>query len=190
LINRKDEFLEIMKSKLQGRRFIHSLNVAAAAKKLAKRYGADVEKAYICGLLHDIMKNSPYAEQYEYMMQFSDIPEVVIEINKLWHAPAGAAFVRDVLGIDDPEMISAIKYHTTGKANMTLLEKVIYIADFISEEREYPGVDEVRKAAFEDIDKAVLIGTRFTLEELLDQNREINQDTIDAYNEVCRKFNY
>ena len=68
-----------------------------------------------------------------------------------------------------------------------MLEKIIYIADFISDERDYPGVDEVREAAFRDIDEAVLIGTRFTLEDLLRQNRVINQDTIDAYNEVCKK---
>ena len=187
MIERKDEFIALMKEKLQERRFLHSLNVADAAVKLAEKYGEDTERAYICGLLHDIEKNSPDEEQKEYMLRFPDIPEVVIKTPKLWHAPAGAAFVRDELGIDDEEMVSAIRYHTTAKANMTMLEKIIYIADFISDERDYPGVDEVREAAFSDIDEAVLIGTRFTLEDLLRQDRVINQDTIDAYNEVCKK---
>lgn len=187
MIERKDEFIAVMKEKLKEKRYNHSLNVADAAVKLAERYGEDTERAYICGLLHDIEKNSPDEEQKEYMLRFPDIPEVVIDTPKLWHAPAGAAFARDELGIDDEEMISAIRYHTTAKANMTMLEKIIYIADFISDERDYPGVDEVRQAAFDDIDEAVLIGTRFTLEDLLRQNRVINQDTIDAYNEVCGK---
>lgn len=190
MIERKEEFIKIMSEKLQEKRFNHSLNVAKAAKALAERYGEDVERAYVCGLLHDIEKNSPDEEQQEYMFRFPDIPEVVAKTPKLWHAAAGAAFVRDELGITDPEMISAIKYHTTAKAGMTMLEKIIYIADFISDERDYPGVDEVREAAFDDINKAILIGTRFTLEELLRQGRVINQDTIDAYNEVCKYFNY
>jgi len=190
LIERKEEFIGIMREKLQEKRFNHSLNVAEAARALAERYDEDEERAYICGLLHDIEKNSPEEEQKEYMLRFSDIPEVVVKTPKLWHAAAGAAFVRDELKINDPEMISAIKYHTTAKAGMTMLEKIIYIADFISDERDYPGVDEVREAAFDDINKAILIGTRFTLEDLLRQGRVINQDTIDAYNEVCKYFNY
>ncbi len=187
MLERKDEFIKIMQEKLQKKRFNHSLNVADAAMKLAKRYNADTEKAYICGLLHDIEKNSPEEEQKRYMMQLcDDLPEVVIQNFKLWHAPAGAAYIRDELGITDEEMISAVKYHTTAKANMTMLEKIIYIADFISDERDYPGVDEMRKIAFEDINEAILVGTRFTLEELLRQDRVINQDTIDAYNEMCK----
>lgn len=190
MMERKDEFIEVLKAKLQEKRFKHSLNVADAALELAKRYGEDEERAYICGLLHDVEKNSPEEEQKGYMLRFDDIPEVVVATPKLWHAPAGAAFVRDELGITDLEMVSAIKYHTTAKANMTMIEKIIYIADFISDERDYPGVDEVREAAFRDINEAVLIGTRFTLEDLLRQGRVINQDTIDAYNEVCKYFNY
>ena len=190
MIERKDEFIALMRTKLQEKRFNHSLNVAEAAKQLAERYGENVERAYICGLLHDIEKNSPEEEQRKYMLRFPDIPEVVVKTPKLWHAPAGAAFIRDELGITDEEMVSAIKYHTTAKANMTMLEKIIYIADFISDERDYPGVEEVRVAAFDDINKAILIGTRFTLLDLLRQGRVINQDTIDAYNEVCKIFNY
>ena len=186
MLERKDEFIAIMKEKLKEKRFIHSLNVADAAKKLAERYGADTEKAYICGLLHDIEKNAPEDEQERYMNSLGEeLPKVVKDNFKLWHAPAGAAFVRDELGIKDPEMISAIKDHTTAKAGMTMLEKIIYIADYISDERDYPGVDEMRKKAFEDINEAILTGTRFTLNELLAHDRIINQDTIDAYNEMC-----
>lgn len=190
MIERENEFIELLKVKLLEKRFNHSLGVAKAAKALAERYGEDVEKAYVCGLLHDIEKNSPDEEQKEYMLRFEDLPEVVVNTPKLWHAPAGAAFMRDELGITDVDMVNALKYHTTARAGMTMLEKIIYIADFISDERDYPGVDEVREAAFRDINEAILIGTRFTLQDLLSQDRVINQDTIDAYNEVCKILNY
>lgn len=186
MTERKDEFIAVIKEKLQERRFTHSLNVADSAVELAEKYGGDPERAYVCGLLHDIEKESPAEEQKEYMLRFPDIPEVVQNTPKLWHAPAGAAFVRDELGITDPEMVSAIRYHTTGKSGMTLLEKIIYIADFISVERDYPGVDDVRAAAFRSLDEAVLEGTRFTIHDLVRQNRIVNQDTIDAYNEAVK----
>ncbi len=189
MIERKEEFVKILEGRLKPERFIHSLNVADSALELAKIYGEDEEKAYICGLLHDIEKNSPMEEQKEYMLKLGDdLPKVVLDNQKLWHAPAGACYIRDELGLTDPDMISAIKYHTTAKANMTLLEKIIYIADYISAERTYDGVEEMRTLAHEDINKAILVGTRFTLSELLKNDRVINQDTIDAYNEMCEYY--
>ncbi len=189
MLERKDEFVQILESRLKPARLQHSLNVADSALALAKRYGADEEKAYVCGLLHDICKNAPDKEQQKYMMQLGhELPEVVLQNVKLWHAPAGAAYIRDELGISDEDMISAIKYHTTAKANMTLLEKIIYIADYISAERSYDGVEEMREKAFCDIDEAIQEGTRFTIQELLGKNRVINQDTIDAYNETSKKL--
>lgn len=189
MIERKDEFVEILRSRLKTARFEHSLNVADAALKLAEIYGVDTEKAYICGLLHDIEKNAPMEEQKQMMDTLSEtLPDVVLQNPKLWHAPAGAAYIKNVLGIVDEDMISAIKYHTTAKADMTMLEKIVYTADFISSERNYEGVEHIRALAYEDIDKAILEGSRFTLIELLKNGREINQDTMDAYNEMARKF--
>lgn len=189
MIERKDEFIEILRGRLKPERFQHSLNVADAAVKLAKRYGADEERAYICGLLHDIEKNAPLSEQREMMLKLGGkLPDVILDNPKLWHAPAGAAYIRDVLGITDEGMISAIKYHTTARAEMTLLEKIIYIADYISDERSYSGVEEMREKAYRDINEAIMEGTRFTLIDLLEHGRVINQDTIDAYNEMSQIF--
>ncbi|MBQ9066062.1 MAG: bis(5'-nucleosyl)-tetraphosphatase (symmetrical) YqeK [Clostridia bacterium] len=186
MIERKEEFLAILREKLQDARFQHSRNVADSAVILAEQNGADTEKAYICGLLHDIEKNAPPEEQKRYMLQLGDdLPKHVLENPKLWHAPAGAAFVRDELGITDPEMVRAIKYHTTGRPGMTMLEKVIYVADFISAERDYPGVERVRETAYRNIDEAILVGSQFTLMTLLERWREINYDTIAMYNEMA-----
>lgn len=187
-MDKKEEYIAVIKKKLKPQRFQHSLNVADAALKLAELNGADLEKAYICGLLHDCEKNAPLEEQKKYMLQLGDeLPEHVLKNPKLWHAPAGACFIRDELGIVDEDMIRAIKYHTTGRPGMTMLEKVIYVADFISAERDYPGVEHVRETAYKNIDEAILIGSQFTLISLLERWREINYDTIAMYNEVAHE---
>lgn len=189
MIERKEEFIEVLKKRLKETRFQHSLNVADAALRLAKKYGADEEKAYIAGLLHDVCKNVSPEEQKEYMLKDKEeLDSVILENEKLWHAPAGAVYVRDVLGIKDEDIFLAIKYHTTARKNMGLLEKIIYIADYISDERSYEGVEIMREKAFRDLDEAILEGTRYTILDLAKANRIINQDTIDAYNEMSKKF--
>ncbi|MBO7681515.1 MAG: bis(5'-nucleosyl)-tetraphosphatase (symmetrical) YqeK, partial [Clostridia bacterium] len=171
------------------RRYAHSLNVADAAKELAERNGVDADKAYLCGLLHDIEKNRPWDEQERYMKQLGDaLPDHVVRNKKLWHAPAGAAYARDELGILDADMIRAIKYHTTGRPNMSPLEKVLYVADYVSIERDYPGVERVREAAYRNLDEAILIGGRFTLISLLERYRVVNYDTFAMYNEVAAEL--
>lgn len=160
--------------------------MADCAKELAELNGVDTGKAYLCGLLHDIEKNRPWDEQERYMEQLGDaLPDHVIQNKKLWHAPAGAAFMRDELGILDADMIRAIKYHTTGRPNMSPLEKVLYVADYVSIERDYPGVERVREAAYRNLDEAILIGGRFTLISLLERYRKVNYDTFAMYNEVA-----
>ncbi len=193
-MERKEQFVKLLEERLVPQRYQHSLNVADSAVTLAEihnerdpEHPVSLEKAYICGLLHDIEKNAPKEEQQKYMLQLGeDLPKNVLENPKLWHAPAGAAYIRDELGIVDEEMIHAIKYHTTGKERMTTLEKIIYVADFISAERDYPGVEKVRETAYRSLDEAILVGSQFTLISLLERWREINHDTIAMYNEAAR----
>ncbi|MGN0445502.1 MAG: bis(5'-nucleosyl)-tetraphosphatase (symmetrical) YqeK [Acutalibacteraceae bacterium] len=188
-MDREDEFLAVIQEKESPGRYQHSRNVAKAALKLAERNGADLEKAYVCGLLHDVEKNAPKEEQKRYMKQLGEtLPQYVFDNPKLWHAPAGAAYVRDELGIVDEEMIHAIKYHTTGRPGMTVLERIIYVADFISDERDYPGVEKVRETAYRNLDEAILIGSQFTLVSLLKSWCVINYDTIAMYNEVAEEL--
>lgn len=184
-----EEYKELLKNRVDERRYAHSLNVADAAKELAELNGVDTGKAYLCGLLHDIEKNRPWDEQERYMTQLGDdLPDHVIQNRKLWHAPAGAAYVRDELGILDADMIRAIKYHTTGRPNMSPLEKVLYVADYVSIERDYPGVERVRDAAYRSLDEAILIGGRFTLISLLERYRVVNYDTFAMYNEAAKEY--
>lgn len=184
--NRVPEILELLQTKLKPNRYQHSLNVAEAARTLAELNGEDPDLAYVCGLLHDIEKNAPPEEQKKYMMQLGcTYPEAVLNNPKLWHAPAGAAYCRDELGILDEPVLSAIKYHTIGKANMSVLDKIIYTADLISKERNYPDVETVREAAYRNLDEGAFLGAQFTLQTLLQHKEPLNHDTLAMYNELA-----
>lgn len=185
-ISKLDEkYIEIIRGRLKPERFEHSMNVADCAYELAKKYGADEKKAYTVGVLHDIMKNASPAEQLKWAENCEGgISPVELGNHKLWHAMAGAAYMKHELHIEDEEMINAVRYHTTGRANMTLLEKVLYIADYISAERDYPGVDEMRALASESLEAAMYMGLQFSIIELAQNGFVVHPDSIGAYNEI------
>lgn len=182
---RNEEFINLIKEKLQESRFVHSLNVAACAKKLAKKYGCDEEKAYTAGLLHDVMKNADDSEQLN-MIEKAGMELTACEKanKKLWHAIAGTALIKKELNVKDEDIINAVRYHTTARENMSTLEKVIYVADFISDDRHYPGVEEVREAAEISLEKAMMIGLEFCIHEIVERKQILHPDSVDAYNEI------
>ncbi|MEG0978696.1 MAG: bis(5'-nucleosyl)-tetraphosphatase (symmetrical) YqeK [Oscillospiraceae bacterium] len=182
------DFEKLIRERLKPSRYQHSLNVANEAAKLAKLYGADEDKAYICGILHDVMKNASPDEQLSLINESGrKLSDLEMSNQKLWHAIAGAAYLEKTLKIDDDEMVEAVCCHTTAKPNMTMLQKIIYIADYISEDRDYEGVDEMRKKAYQDINSAVLTGTQFSIIDLANKCRAIHPNTVAAYNEMCSK---
>lgn len=183
-----EKIIELIRSKLELRRFQHSLNVAESARYLAEKYDGDAEKAYTAGLLHDVMKNSSPEEQ------LGVITEAGIELlpeeranKKLWHAIAGAAYIRNVMGIGDKEIYKAVRYHTTGRAGMSLLEKIVYLADYISAERNYKDVDVMRKLCDESMDEAVIYALEFGIPDLVRKGSVIHPDSLDLYNEMVIK---
>ena len=147
---------KIVKERLSEKRFNHCVNVSKMAKKLAKIYNVDEKKAEVAGLLHDIAKELTNAELVGYAKKYKlnckNIPQESINI---LHAEVGAKLAKEFLDIDeDVEM--AISYHTVGNKDMNLLEKIVFIADKISEERDYTGVDNIREYAMNNqIDKAI-----------------------------------
>ena len=158
------EYDELLKTKLDDYRYIHSLGVAKSARHLAELYGADPEKAYFAGLLHDVMKNAAPEEQLQIIEKADIMLSPSERLNrKLWHAIAGAAFLKLELNITDEDIIGAVRWHTTGKANMTQLEKIVYLADFISEDRKYPDVDKVRELSEQSIESAMLYTQRYCI---------------------------
>ena len=182
---RNAEFLEEIKKHLNPDRLYHSLNVADEAKKLALHYGADEKKAFNAGLLHDIMKNTAPADLLKFFEDNGIMLTKTEQISpKTWHAIAGAVYCERVLGVTDTEILSAIRYHTTGRAGMTLLDKVIFIADFISADRAYDGVERMREKAYITLESAMEEGLQFTLEELAHNGWAIHEDSVAAYNEI------
>ena len=182
---RNEEFIAAIRGKLRPERFAHSLNVAEEAKRLAQKYGADPEKAYTAGILHDIMKNSPPEEQLSIMDQAGIILTADERANpKLWHAMAAEAYARTVLQVRDADILQAIRYHTTARAGMSVLEKVLYIADFISADRDYNGVEGMRAAAEISLEAAMLEGMRFCITDLVQSGQVIHTDSVEAYNEI------
>lgn len=182
---RNAEFLEEIKKRLNPDRLYHSLNVADEAKKLAKHYGADEQKAFTAGLLHDILKNTPDSELLQYFERNGImLTEIERASRKTWHAMAGADFLRRELQVTDADILSAVRWHTTGRAGMTLLDKVLFIADFISADRDYPGVERMREKAYVSLEDAMLEGLQFTINELVENAWPVHEDSIRAYNEL------
>lgn len=183
---RNKEFVEEIKKKLSEYRFYHSLNVADEAKRLALKYGADPEKAYSAGLVHDIMKDTPKNEQLKLFEKYNiKLTPVELESPKTWHAMSGEAYLRNELNVTDEEILKAVRYHTTARAGMSLLEKVLYIADYTSAERNYDDVDVMREKADRSLEEAMLYGLQFTINEMVTEGRAVHPDSIHAYNEVA-----
>ncbi len=179
----EQQFCEILRTRLSEKRYEHSLCVAREAARLSEKYGADAEKAYTAGLLHDIMKDTDGKTQLQILSDFAILlSEVERATPKLWHAISGAAFVEHILGVRDRELITAIRYHTTGRAEMTLLEKVLFVADFTSADRDYPDVEEVRRRAGESLEKAMRYGIVYTVGDLMERGSPVHPDTLAAYN--------
>lgn len=179
------EYQKIIKPHLSDKRYHHSCEVAKAAKRLAKKYGADPDKAEIAGILHDILKDTPKDEQLKIMDRFGIILNDIEAVTpNLWHQISGAAYVKNELDIDDPDIVDPIRWHTSGKKDMTLMEKIVFVADFISDDRDYKGVDKMRTIAKESLDKAIIEGLSFTISELAENGKAIVSDTFDAYNDA------
>ena len=175
--------IAFLEQHLSKKRFQHSCNVARAAKQLAQRYGADQEKAYFAGLLHDICKEQPFEEQRDLMLAGDFAPdEAELHSRKLWHGIAGAYFIQTEFDVTDRDILNAVRFHTVGREGMSLLEEIIYIADMISDERDYKGVTKMRKLAFEDLQAAMLTALTDAIGSVLKKGGMIPQYTIAADN--------
>ncbi len=185
---KKEKLLEDIRSRLSDYRYTHSLNVADSCMYLAEKYGFDKEKAYIAGLAHDVLKELSDKEYADFFRENNmELTYVEKTAPKLWHAMAGAEYLKKEYAYDD-EIITAVRYHTTGRENMGLLEKILFVADFISAERDYNGVEDMRERAEISLEKAMEEGLRFTVYELSEKCLPIHPDTIDCYNETIIKL--
>ena len=167
-------------SYLKHKRIPHVLGTEQEAIRLAERYGADVDKARVAALLHDCTKRLDMEEQLALCRQYGiRLDALEQQALKLLHAKTGAAIARDVFGVDD-EIYRAIWWHTTGHAGMTLLEKIMYLADYIEPSRDFPGVDKLRAVCYKDLDEGLLMGLEMTIEEMTSMGNPVHHATIEA----------
>lgn len=178
----RQQYLEILRGRLTQKRFTHSLGVEKMAGQLAEEYGADREKAEIAGLLHDYAKYVPDDQMLAYAREFG-IPlcPAYEEKPNLLHGPVAAKLLERDLGIHDPEILAAVKHHTTGTWGIGLLEQVIYLADLLEENRDFPGVEELRETLKQGPDEAMRQSLARELQFLTQQGRTVHPDTAAAY---------
>lgn len=167
-------------------RMNHSINVANCAVKLSEIYNVDPGKAYLAGLIHDCAKyldkktRCDYVEKYEIYLD-----ELEEGSSALSHSVIGSYIAKYEFDVDDEDIINAIKYHTTGRENMSMLEKIIYIADLIEEGRKFPIVGRLRELTFgKDLDRALLVSFDNTIKFVIDNNQLIHPRTVSARNYI------
>lgn len=179
-----EQYKEYLKKNLSKKRYNHSLNVSESAVYLAKKYGADQDKALIAGLLHDIAKELPVDEQLKIVEKSPlDVCSIEKKSIPLFHAIAGAEMVQTVFGIEDREIIRAIRYHTVACGNMSKLSVIIYLADLISADRDYKDVNKMRKYADKSLEKAMHEALKFSITDSLGKENTIPLSTLEAYND-------
>ncbi|MGI5894768.1 MAG: bis(5'-nucleosyl)-tetraphosphatase (symmetrical) YqeK [Candidatus Merdivicinus sp.] len=186
MTTRYPEYDALLQERLTPKRYRHSVNVMERAVELARIHGADPQKAELAGLIHDIEKNTSPKILLQ-SLQNSDIllTDADIFSPQLWHAPAGYLYARDVLGIDDADVLYAIRYHTTGRAGMSLLEKVVYLADLTSADRDFSDIREVRHLADVDLDAALFYSLQFILGDLVKHGKLLHPDSLACYHEIA-----
>ncbi len=180
---------DYIKKKLSKKRYQHSVNVAKRAEELAEIYGEDKQKAKVAGLLHDMAKEEPTEIQLQ-IIENSDIILNHVEIlsPNLYHSMAGSVLAGSLFSIRDEDIINAIRYHTSARQNMSMLEKIIYIADLTSSDRSYNNVELISVLANKSIDEAMYLSLKFIICDLVKRELLICTDTALAYNEYCEMF--
>lgn len=177
------EIEKYLKSKLTPERYTHVLSVRELALDLAEKYGADLRKVNLAALLHDCAKWMKNSEQYETAASREiQLDEVERQNPSLLHALIGVEFAVSRFDVEDPEILNAIRIHTTGSGKMTLIDKILYVADFAEPKRDHAEAHAVRALAYQDLNEAVFEVSRYKIEHLLAKGVLIHPSTIDAYN--------
>lgn len=180
----EDMIIDYLKENLTESRFIHSMGVVETAEKLAKLYEEDINKARFAALLHDCSKNLTVQEQLDICYgQGIELDEISLKNPALLHSYSGAAIASKTMKVKDEYILNAIRYHTTGRENMTKLEKIIYLADYVEPNRIFKKVEEVREVAFGgNLDKALLLSIDNTINYIIERKQLLHIDTIKARN--------
>lgn len=176
---------KIMKDRLKKSRYVHTKGVVETAVKMAEEHGEDPEKAALAALLHDYGKYLKKDEIRSAAKKYGiALDEVTKNSPSLLHGEIGAELVCEELGICDEDLLNAIRYHTYGRVGMSRLEKIIYVADAIEPGRDYPGVDELRVLAYDDLDKALKRAISDSIKFVVEKGHTLHYNTIELWNDL------
>jgi predicted HD superfamily hydrolase involved in NAD metabolism len=184
---KREKALKLVKKQLTEHRYQHTIGVMETAVQLAEKYGADEKKAELAAIFHDYAKFRDKDEMKSIIQEQNMDKELLLYNSELWHAPVGAYLVQKEADVSDSEVLDAIRYHTSGRPNMTLLEKIIYLADYIEPGRHFPGVEEVREMAEKDLNRALIQAMKNTIMFLMKKNQRIFPLTFHTYNDLVNK---
>lgn len=177
---KRDKMEYKLKKALDHQRFEHTLGVEKTAREMARFFGVDEEQAALAGLLHDCAKCMPLERMLK-AAKHEEIDPVMKESKALMHAVAGRCVARDVYNVEDETVLDAIRWHTTGRADMTPLDKIIYLADMIEPNRKpYPGLEALRALCMEDLDRAMHTALTMSLNHVREQGKTLHPDTMAA----------
>lgn len=180
----REEALAKVKPYLTMERYQHTIGVTDTAIHLAERYNGDIEKAMLASVFHDYCKYRNLDEM-KMIIEDAKLPRDLLDHHsELWHGPVASIMIEEEIGITDPEIKSAIYWHTTGHSQMSLLEKIVYLADYIEPNRLTPRVDDVRKIAEIDIDQAILMVVKSTIVYLVENQKKVYPDTLNLFNDL------
>ena len=180
--NSRNQLLAKLNQVLRKPRFDHVQRVEQMAIKLARQYGEDEEKASIAGLVHDYAKQRPDRDFIRAIKKYRMDPILLRYGNPIWHGMVGWHFVQNELGINDVDILNAVRYHTVGNRYMTKLQQIVYMADYIEMGRDFPGVETARKITFQNLQQGVAYQTKHTLDYLIQNDQNVFPKTLDTYN--------
>ncbi len=183
------EIKKYLKEHLSQKRYVHSLNVAEECRKLAIKYGEEPDKAYFAGMLHDICKELRDDEQKKLVLESNfTVCREELETRSLWHAIAGAYFIKTEFGIEDIDILNSVRFHTVGRAGMTRLEEIVYLGDLISADRDYKDVDRMRKISYTSLNGAMLEAFAFSMKSVVKKGGLVPICTAEGYNFYTRLY--
>lgn len=178
----RERLMDETKSQMPSKRWDHTLGVMSTAAALARRFGGDVEKADIAALLHDYCKYWPIDEQRRVYNEEGLDADLLNYDAQLLHGPIAAEVVCKRYGIADEEILDAIRYHTSGRERMTLLDKIVCLADYIEPGRDFPNVHNIREIAEHSLERALVAGFDSTIQFLLSKGKKVYPLTVVARN--------
>ena len=184
-----EEIVAKQKSMMDQKRFEHCIGVSETSRKLARLNNYDEDKAALVGFIHDYAKQIPNEEFIKVIKKENFDPDLLNYNLEIWHGIVGTYFIKRDLKIEDEEILTAIYRHTTADSEMTTLDKIVFVADFIEPHRAFPGVEEARKVAFNNLDDGVGFELAHTLDFLVKNRQKIYPKTLRAYNNWAIKNN-